>query len=62
MRLRKVAGVSAGTGTWQRCFTRKVATDEAREHAVKALEMDPNIWNGEKLLLALQRLEAEKGY
>lgn len=30
--------------------------DEAREHAVKALEMDPKIWNGEKLLLELDRL------
>ena len=30
--------------------------DDAREHAVKALEMDPKIWNGEKLLLELDRL------
>lgn len=29
--------------------------DEAREHAVKALEMDPKIWNGERLLLELLR-------
>lgn len=36
--------------------------DEAREHAVKALEMDPKIWNGERLLLELLRVEAGKGY
>lgn len=36
--------------------------DEAREHAVKALEMDPKIWNGEKLLLELLRPGADEGY
>jgi Flp pilus assembly protein TadD len=28
-------------------------SDEAREHAVRALELDPEIWNGELLLLEL---------
>lgn len=31
--------------------------DAARNHAVKALELDPNIWNGEILLLELLRAE-----
>lgn len=36
--------------------------DEAREHAVRALEMDRDIWKGDELLLELMRVGTKKGY